>query len=149
MKAQLTALSGKANSYTKRLYKSGLDPSEVWLAYFACFLPAMTFTFAVTSFTSVQLKSLQQSTTRATLAKLGLNRNISRDVAFGSPLYGGLGLSNLVMEQGIAQLQLLMRHLRAGTPQGTLFLIGLSWWHLVAGFSTPLWENPAANIPYV
>jgi hypothetical protein len=149
MKAQLTALSGKATTYTQRLYKSGLDPSEVWLAYFACFLPAMTFTFAVASFTSAQLKSLQQSATRATLAKLGLNRNISRDIAFGSPLYGGLGLSNLVTEQGIAQLQLLMRHLRAGAPQGTLFLIDLSWWHLVAGFSTPLWENPAANIPYV
>jgi hypothetical protein len=109
----------------------------------------MTFTFAVTSFTSVQLRLLQQTATRATLAKLGLNRNISREVVFGSPLYGGLGLSDLVTEQGIAQLQLLMRHLRAGTPQGTLFLIGLSWWHLATGFSTPLWENPATNMPYI
>jgi hypothetical protein len=126
MKAQLTALSGKAKTYTQRLYKSGLDPLEVWLAYFVCFLPAMTFTFAVASFTPAQLKSLQQPATRATLAKLGFGRNISRDIAFGSPLYGGLGLFSLVTEQGIAQLQLLMRHLRAGTPQGTLFLIGLS-----------------------
>jgi hypothetical protein len=87
----------------------------------------MTFTFAITSFTSVQLRRLQQTATRATLAKLGLNRNIAREVVFGSPLYGGMGLSDLVTEQGIAQLQLLMCHLRACTPQGMLVLIGLSW----------------------
>jgi hypothetical protein len=104
---------------------------------------------AVASFTATQLRALQKTAIRATLAKLGFNRNISRDIVFGSPLFGGLGLFNLVTEQGIAQLQLLIRHLRAGTPQGTLFIIGLSWWHLVAGFSTSLWENPTAKIPYV
>jgi hypothetical protein len=85
MKEQLTALSGQATSYTQQLCKSGLDPSEVWLADFACFLPVMTFTFAVTSFTSVQLRRLRQSAARTTLAKFCLNRNISRDAAFGSP----------------------------------------------------------------
>jgi hypothetical protein len=149
MKAHLHALSATAQTYSQRLYKSGLDKSDVWLAYFACFLPAMTFTLAVTSFTATQLCTLQKPATQATLSKLGFNRNISRDIVFGSPLFGGLGLHNLVTEQGIAQLQLLIRHLRAGTPQGMLFMIGLSWWHLVAGFATSLWENPTANIPYV
>ena len=149
MKEQLTALSAKAKIYSKRLYQSGLDKSNVWLAYFACFIPAMTFTFAVASFTATQLLNLQRPAIRVTLAKLGFNRNISRDIVFGSPLYGGLGLLNLVTEQGIAQLQILIRHLRPGTPQGTLFLIGLSWWHLAAGFSFSLWEHPQVKIPYV
>jgi hypothetical protein len=150
MKAQLQALASKAQTYSKRLYTSGLDKSEVWLAHFACFIPAMAFTFAVTSFTATQLLNLQRSAIRATLAKLGFNRNISQDIVFGSPLYGGLGLLNLVTEQGIAQLQILIRHLRAGTPQGTLFLIGLScWWHLAAGFSFSLWEYPHVHIVYV
>jgi hypothetical protein len=64
-------------------------------------------------------------------------------------MYCGLGLLHLFVEQGIAQLQLLLRHLRAETPQGSLMLIGLSWWHLVAGFSSSLWENTQANICYV
>jgi hypothetical protein len=85
----------------------------------------------------------------ATLDRIGINRNTSRDTVFGSSLYGGLGFQHLFVEQGIAQLQLLIRHLRADTSQGSLMLIGLSWWHLTAGYSSPLWENPTSNISYV
>jgi hypothetical protein len=106
--------------------------------------PRNVLPFDVASFTATQLLNLQRSAIRATSAKLGFNRNISRDI-----LYGGLGLFNLVTEQGIAQLQILIRHLRAGTPQGTLFLIGLSWWHLAAGFSFSLWGHPQVQIVYV
>jgi hypothetical protein len=149
MAANLKALSTKVKTYSKRLFKSGLGKHEVWLAYFACFVPAMTFTLAVSSFTTPQLFALQKSTIRATLAHLGFSRNISREIAFGSPLYGGIGLSNLLIEEGIAQLELLVRHLRARIPHGSLFLIRPSWWHLVLGFATRLWENDTANIPYI
>jgi hypothetical protein len=149
MTANLAALAAKSKDYSRQLFKSDLDKYEVWLAYFSCFVPAMTFTMAVTSFTATQLMSFQKQAIRATLTRLGFNRNISRNIVFGSPLFGGIGLRDLVLEQGIAQLQLLLRHVRAGTPQGSLFLIGLSWWHLVAGFTTSLWETTDAHIPYV
>jgi hypothetical protein len=149
MKANLTALAGKAKDYYTRVFKSGLSTYEVWLAYFACFVPAMVFTFAVCSFTWTELQSLQRAPIRATLTRLGFNRNISRDIVFGSVAFGGIGLLDLCVEQGITQIQLLLRHLRAETPQGALLLIGLSWWHLVAGFSSSQWENTSANISYV
>jgi hypothetical protein len=135
MKANRAALAEKAMNYSHRLFKSGLLTHEVWLAYFACFVPSMVFPFPVCSFTGAELNTLQKAPVRATLARLGFNRNISRDIVFGSPLYGDLDLLNLFVEQGIAQLQLLLRHLRAEITQGSLMLIGLSWWHLVAGFS--------------
>jgi hypothetical protein len=149
MKAHLLKLTTKAKHYSHRLFKSGLPNHEVWLAYFACFVPAMVFTFAVCLFTMADLATLQKAPIRATLARLGFNRNLSHDIVFGSSLYGGLGLLHLFVEQGIAQIQLLLRHLHAETIQGSLMLIGLSWWHLVAGFSSSLWENTTANIPYV
>jgi hypothetical protein len=34
-------------------------------------------------------------------------------------------------------------------PQGTLFLIGLVWWHIAAGMSFSLWEYPQVHISYV
>jgi hypothetical protein len=109
----------------------------------------MVFTFAVCSFTAAELTTLQKAPIRATLVRISINRNTSRDIVFGSPLYGGLGFQHLFLEQGIAQLQLLIRHLRADTSQGSLMLIGLSWRHLAAGYSSPLWENPTSNISYV
>jgi hypothetical protein len=150
MKANLAALAETSKDYSRRLFKSGLDKYEVWLAYFSCFVvPAMVFTMTVTSFTATHFISLQTQAIHATLAQLGFNRNISRDLVFGSPFFGGIGFRYLVIEQGIAQLELLVRHVRAGTPKGSLFIIGLSWWHLVAGFTTSLWETRDANIPYV
>jgi hypothetical protein len=149
MQANRKGLAVKAKNYSHRLFKSGLSKYEVSLAYFSCFVPAMVFTFTVCSFTMAELTTLQKAPVRATLARLGFNWNISRDIVFGSTMYGGLGLLHLFVEQGIAQLQLLLRHLRAETPQGPLMLIGLSWWHLVVGFSSSLWENTQANICYV
>jgi hypothetical protein len=149
MKANLQGLATNAMNYSHRLFKSGLSAYEISLAYFSSFVPAMVFTFAVCSFTLLKLTTLQTAPVRATLARLGFNRNISRDIVFGSTRYGGLGLLDLFVEQGIAQLHLLLRHLRAETPHGSLMVIGLSWWHLVAGFSSSLWENTHANICYV
>jgi hypothetical protein len=150
MTKNLEALAKIAQDYSRKIFKSGLDRYEVWLAYFACLVPALTFTMAVTSFTIQQLHNLQKQAIRATLARLGFNRNIARDMVFGgSPFFGGIGLCDLVIEQGIAQLELLVRHVGACTLQGDLFLIGLSWWHLAAGFTTSLWVATDAHIPYV
>jgi hypothetical protein len=149
MKANLATLAAKSKAYSRRLFQSGLGKYEVWFAYFSCFVPAMIFTMAVTSFTAAQLMSLKKQANPPTLARLGFNSNISRNIVFGSPIFGCIGLRDLVLEQGIAQLELLLRHVRAGTPQGSLFLIGLSWWHLVAGFTASLWETTDSHMPYV
>jgi hypothetical protein len=149
MKAQLADLTKKSVAFSQRIFKSGLSKFEVWLAYFSCFLPAIVFTFAVTTFTTAQLTTLQKPSIGATSARLRFNRKSSRDKAFGCPLFGGIGLRIMVLEQGIAQLELLIRHVRARSTQGELFLIGLLLWHLVAGFSSSLWEDVNARIPYV
>jgi hypothetical protein len=109
----------------------------------------MTFTFPVASFTKHDLGTLQKSAVRETLARLGFNRNITWDFVFSRMLFGGLGLRDLFLELGIAQLELFICHVRAGTSQGVLFIIGLSWWHFVAGYSTPLLQEPQHSVDYV
>jgi hypothetical protein len=63
-------------------------------------------------------------------------------------MYEALGLRNLPVEQGIAGITILIRHLRARTHQGSLILISLAWWELVAGLSTPLLEDPTIPFSY-
>jgi hypothetical protein len=60
--------------------------------------------------------------------KIRFNRNTAHQVVYGPSRYGGLGFQDLFVEQGVAQVQLLVRHLRAGTVQGIFILITLSWW---------------------
>jgi hypothetical protein len=43
---------------------------------------------------------------------------------------------------------LLLRHLRADSPQGKLFRITIDWWQLVMGVSYSLLEHPAPIMPH-
>ena len=60
----------------------------------------------------------------------------------------GLGFQHLYVEQGIAQLNILMRHIRAQTEIGKQTEIALHWWQVNAGVSYPLLQHTNANIKY-
>eukprot|EP00980_Cylindrotheca_fusiformis_P031343 scaffold26204_cov313-Cylindrotheca_fusiformis.AAC.1 len=79
------------------------------------------------------LDKVQPLATNATLTKMGYRRTIHRSIVYGSTYCGGLGLREFYVEQGIAQLQLLLRHLRADSPQGRLLHICIEWAQLQAG----------------
>jgi hypothetical protein len=55
MRDNRAALQQASNNFGKRIFKSGLTKSEVWLAYFTCYIPSITFTFPVASFTKQDL----------------------------------------------------------------------------------------------
>jgi hypothetical protein len=139
----------KVLTYAARLSQGNLSRHETWVGYFSCFLPKLTYGLSVMTHTRKDLDQLQRPAVAATLAKLGFRRTINRAIVFGSPQYGGLGLRDLYLEQGIAQLQLFIRHLRAESPQGRLLQISLAWWQLQAGVSWSLLEFPKQPLAYL
>jgi hypothetical protein len=149
MNTALGMLKKTASTFGRKLLCSSLDQYESWIAYFVVFIPMMTYTFGITHHSIQHLTTLQSQPTRSTLMKIGFNRNTALAVVFGAVTHGGLGMRHLYIEQGIAQLQLFIRHIRAGTDQGTLLRITLSWWQLVAGVSFPLLQHPDRSIPYL
>jgi hypothetical protein len=148
MKTSDEKLLEKDLTFSRRLVSSSLTKHDAWIAYFAVLVPAMTYTFAVTHHSANRLRKIQSSPTRSTLLKLGFNRNTAKAVAYGPSRYGPLGLRDLPVEQGIAGVTMLIRHLRARSTQGTLALIALSWWQLRLGTSKPPLEDPKFNTPY-
>jgi hypothetical protein len=140
MNEAFKALLATSLSYSTRLLCSNLSQRDTWIAYFSVYIPSMTYTLPVSHHAPKRLKKLQSKATRATLMKLGFNRNTARRVVYGPARYGGLGFRDLAVEQGIAQVELFIRHTRAGSSQGKLLRIALSWWQLVIGVSYPLLE---------
>jgi hypothetical protein len=78
----------------------------------------MPYTLPVSHHGPKLLRELQSPATRANMTKLGYNRNTAHRVVYGPSRYGGLGFRDLFVEQGIGQVQLLVRHLRAAIPPG-------------------------------
>jgi hypothetical protein len=58
-------------------------------------------------------------------------------------------MRDLTVEQSIGQLQLLIRHVRAKSTQGSLFLITLSWWQHLTGVFFPLLQNTTTPLPFL
>ena len=52
-------------------------------------------------------------------------RSTPNAVTYGALQYGGLGLRHLYVERGIAQLILVIRHVRAMSDQGVMCLIAV------------------------
>ena len=145
----LHILQQKVQQYASRLFRGSLSKYDTWVCYFSCFIPKVAYGLAVMTHSSKDLFNLQRPAIAATLSKLGFRRTINRAIVFGSPLYGGLGLRDLYVEQGIAQLQLFIRHLRAESPQGELLQISISWWQLQAGVSWSLLQHPQPKLPFL
>jgi hypothetical protein len=135
MKDALTALTKTASTFASRLLCSNLSQRDTWVAYFAVFVPSMTCTLPISHHSAKSLATLQSAPTRAALMKIGFNRNTAKRVVYGSYRYGGPRFRDLFVEQGIAKVELLVHHLRAGSTQGTLMRIAISWWQMVVGIS--------------
>jgi hypothetical protein len=71
---------------------------------------------------------------------MGVNRNTSRNVVFGTCKYGGLGIDHLVVVQGFGQLQYRIGSLRAQNTTGDLYQMLLEYTQLEYGTATPILE---------
>jgi hypothetical protein len=98
------ALQTTASSYGSRLLSSPLSKRDAWIAYFAVFIPSMAYTLAVSHHPPKHLKKVQSAASRATLMKLGFNRNTPSWVVFGPSRYGGLGFRDWPSNRASAKL---------------------------------------------
>ena len=79
---------------------------------------------------------------QALLSKLGSKCNIKLIVVYGSRSIGCIGCISLYVEQATGMLLLAIRHIRAGTDQGTVLLIAYKWWQSFSRMDLPLLDYP-------
>ena len=60
-----------------------------------------------------------------------------------------MGLSHLCLEQGLAALEMLAKHLRAGAEAGKHMLAALAWSQHAAGAGKPALEDAKASLPHL
>jgi len=71
--------------------------------------------------------------TSTILNKMGFHCNLPRSLVFAPQDHGGVGLCNLIHKQGAQHLLILLRHMRARTPLGTVIEVLLHTYQLWAG----------------
>jgi len=106
---------------------------EAHVLYRSCFLPAITYSFPAMWISSKFMERIHRLSTSTILNKMGFHRNLPRPLVFAPREAGGLGLCNLINEQGAQQVIILLHHLRARTPLGQAIELLLRSYQLWAG----------------
>jgi hypothetical protein len=82
------------------------------------------------------------------LNKILFNRNYPCAVTYGPLEFGGLGIPYIYVEQGIAKISLVTRHMSSGSELGKSLILGIRVSQLEAGVSWDILEKPG-TIPHL
>jgi len=147
--AHYQVLKKRTVAAASALSTSSLSPYELTTLYKTIYRPQMTYAMNFTAFTSKQCNSIQNSMKVTILHAMGLHRNLPHAMVYAPESMGGLGLSDLHVEQGIGASTILLRMIRANGEVGTSLRIYLRWYQHIAGVGFPVLEQPARPITHV
>jgi len=125
----------KALLYTRAFQQTHMSRRESGVLYQSCFILALTYSLPAMGLPSRFLKRVHKLSTATILNKMGFHRNLPRSVVFAPCNLGGVGLCNLIYEQGAQQIIILLRHLQARTPLGKAMEALIRTYQLWAGLS--------------
>jgi uncharacterized protein YjbK len=88
---EIERLKQKSDRLAHQINIGALSTVQAKMAYDSFFLPAMRYSLPITAINQMDFESIQKNATLATLAALGNNRHMPREVVFCSNKYQGLG----------------------------------------------------------
>ena len=143
------ALLKRNTEHTTTMARSPFNRTDAWSSYHAVYLPSITYPMSSSCLSTKHCNTLQRQFKKVLLPKCGYNRTTPNSVVYGSQDYGGIGLRQLYIERGIAQVYTLMACLRSDGLLSDLALIMISWGQCLAGTSFPLLSDVKTPLPHL
>jgi hypothetical protein len=131
--AQKKAVKEKGILFGEAIRSSTIWRGESGMAYNAFYMPSLGYGKPAMTLTKQDCEEIQKPVVNVILPKMGIARSAPRAVVFGTPQFGGLGLTHLAALQGHTRLKYLLGHLRCGDATGRLMQMLLEYTHLECG----------------
>jgi hypothetical protein len=131
----------KAKEYGEAIIISTLNREEGLLAYNTYYMASFLYGTAATSLDIKECEEIQRPVVNVILPKMGINRNITRSVVFGTSKYDRIGLDHLTTFQGFGQLQCFIGSLRTQDTTYDLYQMLLEYTQLECGTAAPILEE--------
>jgi hypothetical protein len=147
---QHRVLHRNSNTYAKLVATSPLNRSESWFFYTAIYLKSLGYVLSNCFFSELELKTLQNSATRAFLAKCGYNRNTQRTIVFAPIRFSGCGF--LRRRPNLDILKALAHQYRCRESPAHCNIVGpTSYWNqflLPNRYNHPITPSPRTLAPF-
>ena len=92
-------LQTKASKMAQLISAGSLTRLDASVLYRSVYLSSTGYSLPVTTLTEKELSKIQGAPVQALLSGMGYNRNMPKEVVFGSTRYGGIGIRHLYIEQ--------------------------------------------------
>ena len=147
---QFDHLYTKSIKWTTSMLAAHLTRDEAFLSFTRIYIPSLRYGLGTCYFRATELNKIQRPAINAILPKMGYNRHLARAVVYGPRTMGGLGVPNLIYEQGLQQILFIGRHLRSpNSPLRPLFQIGIEWYRMLAGYTSCPLATPQLSTAHI
>jgi len=116
-----STLQKRQTQYSTFLQHTPMTWWEVWVIYWQCYLPKVTYPLPATNMSLDKIYKTQLRVMAQFLNKMGYPVSFPWAVVYAPGNVGGLGFQHLGHEQGIQHILQLLKHLWASTLNGQLY----------------------------
>jgi hypothetical protein len=138
---EIERLKQKSDRLAHQINIGALSTVQAKMAYESFFLPAMRYSLPITAINQMDLEGIQKKATLATLASLGYNRHMPREVVFCSTKYQGIGLQHLYDVQGSEGTRLILQELKHNGSTRTMLKYLLEVIQMESGIGNPILQD--------
>jgi len=131
----------KRKDLAMRMRRAKLTPEEILIVYNRIWIPQIKYCLTITQFSPDQCKWILSPVLNISLAKLGYNRHMPREVVHGEEKYRGLGMMSTECVHTTEQVQFTMWKLMEGREIGRMMQILLETSQLEAGCEERILEG--------
>jgi hypothetical protein len=142
-------VKSKSNTLAHRLQSTRLSRNLSLIYYRTTFLPSIGYSLPITLMNDNELQQIQTLMNCVILNKLGYNRHYPCAAAFAPTHEFGIGLHDIRIEQGLAQIQAFLNYIGTGHKVGNVMLISYRNLQIEAGVSFELLKEPQTQLPYL
>jgi hypothetical protein len=137
-KVQHEKLMKTSGAHNRKIARSAMSANCAGVHYSAVFLSSVGYPLGMYHLSEYQLHELHQKYIPTLMNKIGLARTHAHVLVFGPRAFGGIGCNDLRIEQGLDDVQNLIRQLRTPGYGKQLTTIFLRTFQNTYGLSKPL-----------
>ena len=140
-RAQKETLLSKSRMWSIKMKSTYLNKYDVSLSFRQGLVPGIEYPVGVSLLSKSDCDEIMRPSIPELLHKLGFTSTLARDIIYGPFQYGGLGIPNLYVSQGIQKIQLCLGHLRKSDQTGNIIEIAIGVLQQEVGISVPVLES--------
>ena len=127
-KAQAQWLHEKDLKFALWLDNEDLKYEDITVFYNCIYIPAIRYTLPMSSLNQRQIQEATKLSKKKFLNKLGLSSTTATEVVTGSTKWGGLGLKDIYVEEGLANIQMLMNAIISQSKLKNMVMSNIETW---------------------